>query len=292
MFPTFNQMPCHPQVAYHHPFPQFGRTRYHYNTPDGSPPNQGAPPTGSSLDQVMQSSPFGSSGNCVPGSVHPWGFPNQPAGPQCTAASSGWFCAPPAMPPPVFYPSCPPQPHPCSHQPRPPTVRQYTSQPFTSSNEPPQEPLQGNRVKGQLLSLDGGKAGVVTFKDNLTIHLFTENVLEKYPPVNNMVSLPPFDHLFSVQHVPCEMTVYEFIEQIDGRKRANKVPPYNLHGYGYPDYGIGIQELLEEGNNQFRLGSRIMLTDRDAGEKLGRLWHNSVGNAGQQKPVYIVRLPV
>jgi len=124
----------------------------------------------------------------------------------------------------------------------------------------------------------------------VTIHLFTENVVSKHQPVNGIVTTQ--NEKFNVQHAPCDMTFEELIEQINCRKRANHHPPYSIPGHGYPEHLIGIQELLELDRGRFMPGSKIMLTDPQAKSKLGELWSDSAGNAGQGKPRYIVRLPV
>ena len=267
------------------PTDMYGKTRYKYVTPDGGPPNAGAVPVGSAADP----NPFAAGNFGHPG-FNPYGPPNSMAGPPCPfgAPPAPWWAGPPAPPP---YYSGPPTPAPptSSHKiPRPPPPASHS---FGGTDEEAEEPLEGNRVKGQLASFPDTNSGYIFPQNNVTIHLFSQNVLTKYPPRNNMITIR--NDKFNVQHAPCDMTMEELIIQIDCEKRANYHSPYNRPGHGYPRHLIGVQELLEMGGGgRFMLGTKIMLTDCQAKSRLGDLWSDASGNAGQEKPRYLVRLPV
>lgn len=272
----------------------FGKTRYKYVTLDGGPPMDGAVPSGSPFDPP-QPSQFGFPGNCVARSMYPFGLPNPFAAPPCpfgAPTAPGWYQCTPAPPPYSSGPPPPPPPVPGPTAPSwaPPPPPPPASHAFGGTNDDAEEPLEGNRVKGQLATFPDRSAGYIFPRRNVTIHLFKDNVISKYPPVSNIVTTQ--NDKFNVQHAPCDMTFEELIEQINCRKRANWHPPYNTPGHGYPEHLIGVQELLELDRGRFMLGSKIMLTDPQAKSKLGELWSDSAGNAGQGKPRYIVRLPV
>ena len=83
------------------------------------------------------------------------------------------------------------------------------------------------------------------------------------------------------------MTFEELIDQLDCKVRANTYPPYNEPGRGYPDHLIGVQELLKTGDDEWELGTKVCLGDRNARRKLADLWDDVEGG----EPRWIVRLP-
>lgn len=236
-------------------------------------------------------SPFAQPGNCVPGAIHPFGLPNLTVATPCPFGSAPppWACAP-APPPYCPGPPVPPIPTPIATPWKPPRPPPPASHSFGGTNEEAEQPLAGNRIKGQLPTFPDKSTGYLFPKENVTLHLFAQNVISKYASNNNVITIT--DDKFNVQHAPCNMTFEELIDRIDCRSRANYHPPYNQPGQGYPEHLIGIQELLELGGGQFMLGSKIMLTDPRVKSRIGEIWPDTAGSAGQHKPRYIVRLPV
>lgn len=256
----------------------------------------GAVPSGRQGPPLGLHCPLGP-GICVPGARHPYSMYSLfPASPACPFGPSGsgpyWFSPSPYMakPCPTLTSWLPPPPPPPAAPTGPPKPPPPPSHPFGGSDDYPELPVAGNRVKGQLATFPDKSVGYIFPRRNVTIHLFAENVILRHPPENNVVTA--HHAKFNVQHAPCDMNVEELIEQLDCRKRANHHPPYNQPGHGYPEHGIGVQELLEWDRGKFILGDRIMLNDARAKCKLGDLWSEATGNAGEVKPIYLVRLPV
>lgn len=202
--------------------------------------------------------------------------PPKPAGP-----------APPTSNP-YFSVSMPPPSYPQMTQSIPFAAPPATGPPLAAPKSLQAPPLTGNKVLGITPSFPGNIPSYIFPKHNVVVHLFHENVVNKYPSrQDGSVYVPSYsNNLWTAHFVPCNMLISEFIEQIDCVKRANHYQPY-------PEYGIGIQELHEqEQNGVFTLGSRIMLNDHRASNTIGDLWQPGTGQAGGSKPPYLVRIPV
>lgn len=286
----------------------FGKTRYHYKTLDGGPPLDGKVPAASLGFGGIPGGPtmpcfggLGGLGGLGAGGFGAGGFGPGGLGPY------GLMQPPPLGPPPAYSANvagndCPPgyvrvpaPPHPRRTSQGPTNNNgnnSFTTAPRRDQNEPP---LSGNRVKGQLISLKDG-TGVIMPRETAIIHVFTDNLITKHPPKPeqpNMIHLPfGAKKTFTAQHVPCNMSLREFILQIDCQKRANTHFPYNQPGRGYPEDLIGVQELVDLGEGWFALGEKVCLADAKARMRVGELFGEAQGEAGGEKPRYIVRFPV
>lgn len=196
---------------------------------------------------------------------------------------------PPAPPANPYFPMPPPafpqmnQPIPFNAPPAPPLPA-----PPAAPRSLQAPPLSGNKVLGVTPSFPGNIPSYIFPKHIVVVHLFHENVVNKYPGrQDGSIHVPSHsNNLWTAHFVPCNMLISEFIEQIDCVKRAN-------HHQPYPEYGIGIQELHEQEQiGVFTLGSRIMLNDHRATKTVGDLWQPGTGQAGGSKPPYLVRIPV
>ncbi|KAK4943296.1 hypothetical protein LTR10_017139 [Elasticomyces elasticus] len=258
-----------------------GKTAYHYFTKDGGPPNKGAPPSGSSSSQGQTMPP---PYQFMPPSCGP---PSSQPGPIFIPPSSGFpgaVCCPNGGPP------QPPQPPSWFPPPPPPTPGgsggfNFGGAVAHAAAQKPEPPVSGNRVKDRLLVVkDSGGTGYVVPKHNATFHLFTHNILEKYTVNhNNQLYIPPNAcEPFRVMTAACSMPIEELIEQLDCIKDA---PP------GYPRYAIGIAEAFDCGNGWFQIGTKIHLDETMASMTIKELWGESIGEAGESRPRYLVRLP-
>lgn len=267
------------------PVPQasnkFGETRYKYVTPDGAVPNDGAVPSASPHNQPTP-------GLCgIPGI---YGYPVAAHFPP--PAGTGLYQYTPSPAPCYRYPHRTQSPAPnlaasFSGPPRPPPPAYHC---FDRTNDDADEPLTGNRVNGKLATFPDKRAGYIFPRQNMTFHLFIDNVISKYPSFDGAITTRGDES--KIEEVSCDMTLEELIEQIDCRKRANWHPPYNVPGHGYPEQLIGIQELLKVGDGRFTPGPKFMLTGPLARSKLRQIWPEAVSNTGQGRTIYIVRLPV
>lgn len=126
--------------------------------------------------------------------------------------------------------------------------------------------------------------GYVVPKHNATFHLFTYNILDKYPVnANNQLYIPlNACEPFRVMTVSCSMPIEELIEQLDCIKDAPQ---------GYPRYAIGIAEALDVGNGWFQVGSKFHLDEEKSAMTIKQLWGESVGEAGESRPRYLIRMP-
>ncbi|KAJ4507423.1 hypothetical protein HRR78_004012 [Exophiala dermatitidis] len=283
-----------------------GKTQYHYFTKDGGPPNKGAPPSG----------PPASGAGAGPGPAFglppPYSFfppppqPPAPSGPPSgpffippTSGFPGAVCFPggggnpPPPPPPsagaVWFQPPPPPPAPPAPAapaapappPPPPDVRGAINH---AASQPPEPPVSGNRVKDRLMVVKDTGTGYVASKQNATFHLFTYNVLEKYT-VNShgQFYIPPHAcEPFRVMTASCSMPIEELIEQLDCVKDA---PP------NYPRYAIGLAEALDVGNGWFQVGTKFFLDEAHSAMTIKQAWGESVGEAGEARPRYLVRMP-
>lgn len=294
----------------------FGKTRYHYKTLDGGPPLDGRVPT---APLGFGGIPSGPTMPCLgrpgAGGLNPYGMmQSTPLGPPpaYSAGLAGHGCTPGYVPVspnssqegPLCVPagSFRPMAYRVPIPPRPGSTSQglsnssgsgsFATAPARDQGEPP---MSGNRVKGQLISLKDG-TGVIMPRETAIVHVFTENLVNKYPPKSehpNMIYIPPrAKKNFTAQHVPCNMTLQEFILQIDCKKRANTHFPYSQPGQEYPEDLIGFQELVDLDNGWFALGEKICLGDTKAQSKVRELFNTLQGEAGYEKPRYVVRFPV
>ena len=264
--------------------PLYGKTAYRYVTRDGGPPNKGAPPSSSSSSAPPQYSLFPPPGQFCqppsqrnpflipPGSSFPGAFcvPNGQAFPAAptTHSSPVWF-QPQAQPPP------PPQAHIC------PTVVEAI---IKAAPQNPEPPFSGNRVKGHLLDVKDSGAGHLV-GEVATFHIFTYNVIDKYTVnASNQFYVPPNAcEPFRIMTASYHMPIGELIKGIDC---VSVAPP------GYPNYAIGIAEAFDIGNGWFQVGSKIHLSDEEKCKStIKHLWGESIGEQGQSRPRYIIRLP-
>lgn len=265
-----------------------GKTEYHYFTKDGGPPNQGAPPSGPPSSQApMLPPPY----SFLPSSGGP---PSSQPGPIFIPPSSGFPGAvcfpnggPPPTPPsgPMWFPPPPPPPPQAGPVGGGPPGFDVGAAVGHAAAQKPEPPVSGNRVKDRLLVVkDSGGTGYVAPKHNATFHLFTYNILEKYPVnANNQLYIPPNAcEPFRVMSAACSMPIEELIEQLDCIKDA---PP------GYPRYAIGVAEAFDCGNGWFQIGTKIHLDETKASMTIKQLWGECAGEAGETRPRYLVRLP-
>lgn len=281
----------------------FGKVQYKYFTPDGKVPCEGKVPTDKLPDMntlagvpKLSGPPFGFPpfGNCVPGGLHPFGLPNPVPGcafgfpPPAAPAAPSWHCFPgPAAPSPWCPPSAPAPAWSVPPPPPPPAPAPAARDFSVAGSYEQEEPLPGNRVKGELAKIGSSGAGYVFPEDNVTIHLFCENVVRMYPPVNNLITTSGKDK-FTTQHFPANMTFAVLIRQLGCIKRARAHPGHE----NYPEHLCGIQELIDVGNGRYMLGHKIMLSDPMAQQTADTYWSDSTDTAGQRRPRHIVRWPV
>lgn len=149
------------------------------------------------------------------------------------------------------------------------------------------------------------------FPDRIcTLHVFENNIIQKYAPNTCQGEIKPVgkDLDFQVHNVSCDFTFRELIKKLDTVRRAN-THRYFTHS-SCPEEKIGLVELLPTGHGTFVIGTGIMLRDytieqeneeRREGriarshrskDTLETLWPSSVGSAGEEKPRYIVRVPI
>jgi len=148
----------------------------------------------------------------------------------------------------------------------------------------PEPPVSGNRVKDRLVVVKDSGTGYVASKQNATFHLFTYNILDKYAVnANNQLYIPPYaGEPFRVMTVSCSMPIEELIEQLDCLKDAPQ---------GYPRYAIGVAEALDVGNGWFQIGTKFHLDEARSALTIKQVWGESVGEAGESRPRYLIRLP-
>ncbi|EXJ92733.1 hypothetical protein A1O3_01285 [Capronia epimyces CBS 606.96] len=283
-----------------------GRTQYHYFTKDGGPPNKGAPPSGppstggpgvlpppySFLPPPQPPAPSAPSGpffippsSGFPGAVC---FPNGGQAPPGPPPSAGAIWIQPTPAPVPAPPPPPPPPAPPAGAPAPPPpptgpadVRGAVTHAAAQAPEPP---VSGNRVKDRLLVVKDSGTGYVASKQNATFHLFTYNVLDKYTVnANGQFYIPPHAcEPFRVMTASCSMPIEELIEQLDC---VNDAPA------GYPRYAIGIAETLDVGNGWFQIGTKFFLDEPQSSMTIKQAWGESVGEAGESRPRYLIRMP-
>ncbi|EXJ66044.1 uncharacterized protein A1O5_10658 [Cladophialophora psammophila CBS 110553] len=271
-----------------------GKTVYHYMTRDGGPPNKGAPPSGppSSAPPPYSLMPpcqgpfcpppsqphpgpfFIPPGNGFPGAVCVPNGPPPPAPPPPPPSAGAWYQPPASGPPPPAPPPPPPPP--------PPTVAGAVAH---AASQAPEPPVSGNRVKDRLLVVkDSGGHGHVASKHLATFHLFTYNVIDKYSVnAHNQFYIPPHScEPFRVMTAAYSMPIEELIEQLDCIKVA---PPV------YPRYAIGLAEAFDIGNGWFQVGSKFHLDEDKSKQTIKEAWSNSIVEAGESRPKYLIRLP-
>jgi len=259
-----------------------GKIEYRYFTKDGGPPNQAKPPSGPQSSQSAYSPPP----YCL---LPPYQAPvsSQPAPVWIPPAAGfpGAMCfpngAPTAAPGPGWFQPQPPPPGPSAPAPS----HHFPGAVAHAAAQPPEPPVSGNRVKDRLVVLkDSGGTGYVAPKHNATFHLFNHNVLNKYRlNYSNQFYIPPeICEPFRVMSAPCSMKIEELIEQLDCVKDA---PAF------YPRHLIGIAEAFDCGNGWFQLGSRIHLEEGKDSMTIKDLWGENVGEAGETRPRYLIRLP-
>jgi hypothetical protein len=154
-----------------------------------------------------------------------------------------------------------------------------------AAQQKPEPPVSGNRVKDRLVVVkDSGGTGHVVSKHNATFHLFNYNILDKYPlDAHHRFHIPDDScEPFRIMSVSCSMPIEEFIEQLDCVKDA---PP------NYPRNQVGIAEVFDIGSGWFQVGSRFFLEESKSKLTIKETWGNSMGEADETRPRYIVRLP-
>jgi len=265
-----------------------GQTRYRYFTQDGGPPNEGKPPAPpkSATSQPPACFPF------PQGPPPPYGAAATPSAPAPSpfVLNDAWgnaaaFCVPnPGAPPPPGAGFVYVTPAPATAT-APPA---WMTAPAPAGKVPP---VSGNRVKGQLAKFSDSGAGYVFSKKNVAFHIFEHNIIEKYKNetndngqfrISDTTLKDKQENKFALMLADCRLPLAEFIEQIDCIKRAPS---------GYPHHGIGICELLEQGNGWFQRGDTIYLNDYRASTAIEDIWSDACGEAGRAKPVHLVRLP-
>ena len=288
-------MACYPPPYFAMPAPNanpglIGKTVYHYWTKGGGPPNDGKPPSTDPSPAPPPYAPFPPFGlQPAPAAAQPGpyfmppgqGFPNgaicipnnSAQAPPPQPATPYWYPPPPPAPPAPAAPSWQPPPP-------PPTVAQTYGGATAKAPEPP---VSGNRVKGNLLK-DSGGHGHIASKNNATFHLFTENILNKYTcNANQQLFIPPgAQEAFRVMTAAYYMPIEEFIEQLD----CIKIAQPGLH----PSY-IGIAELFDLGHGWFQKGSELKLDDPRAKLTIKEVFGNSIGEAAESRPKWLVRVP-
>jgi hypothetical protein len=122
----------------------------------------------------------------------------------------------------------------------------------------------------------------VASKHNMLFHMFVDNVTNKYRLHNNKFGIPPWipEH-FVPFRAAFSMTIKELIEQLDCIKDAP----------GVSEYQIGILQLIEKGNGEFEIGTRIFLAEQQSKSAIGDVWKDHIDHAGRHRPIWLVRLP-
>lgn len=146
-----------------------------------------------------------------------------------------------------------------------------------------EEPVPGNRVKGELIKVGSSGAGYISPKHHVLIHLFCQNLVTKYKGENNFIMAG--NDSFKAEIVPANMRFQELIEQLDTIKRAR----HHERHKNYPEEHCGVQELIKLGNNMFIPGQKIMMHDAMAQHTVGSVWPDSTEHS---EPRYLVRWPV
>lgn len=144
-----------------------------------------------------------------------------------------------------------------------------------------EEPLRGNRVKGQLIKIGDSGIGYIAPKDHVIIHVFWQNIVRLHPAVDNVISTSGADR-FTPYLVPANMQFQELIEQLDTVVRGRH------HIKDYPEEHCGVQELIDMGNGRFLLGQKIMMHDSMARHTPRSLWPGSIDHS---EPRHLVRWP-
>jgi hypothetical protein len=275
-------------------------TRYRYFTPDGGPPNGGAPPGAPKNPPgfgpfACPPSPSGPPSFCFgPGALphytyHPFGPQGQQPSMIChpiSAPQSASVIYHPtsALPPQAVYIGSQPSSALASSvfigsRPLPPPPPGPTWIDAAAPNPPPYNdaPPQGSRVKGLLPKFPDRNSGYIFPKNNCTFHIIKG---DRKPWEWQGLTLD-----FNVMHAPTNMTLAEFIEQVGAIEKAPLSTPRDQ---------IGVVEVFEGGNGTWHKGTAFMLGDggnrmKQTLQEVG--WDSDRGEAGRGKPVILVFLP-